>query len=103
MGRAALFVESMRSTGLRKLVAVRVHEELAARFRCCSVATDLRVDVLVVRLRLWWPWLLLLGLAHLVVWLRARRVVTRVLREVQVPMRVSHVRVGSIKKRPRRR
>ena len=102
MASMSFFAESMKSTGLRKLVAIALYEDLRQRRpRSWSVRVHLVVDQLQIRIELWWPWLLLAGVAHLVAWRWALRRARVAVRTMQVPMREIRVRVGSRKRRPR--
>lgn len=104
MGRLSeLFAESGKSQSMRRLAAVAVYDDLRLhRPPWCSVDVALTTDVLRVALVLWWPWWLLLGLAHVGTWLNARRRVLRGLRRLQIPMRIVKVRVTTRKRKPTR-
>ncbi len=93
----------MKSQGLRQLVAVAVYDDLAHhRPWWCALNVHLDVDVLIVRLRLWWPWLLV-PFSFPLLWLFARYRVGRGILKLQIPMRVVSVRVGWRLKRPKRK
>ena len=98
-----LFVDSMRSQGMRRLAAVAVYDDLLQRrVWWCELGTRLEVDTLFVSLRLWWPWLLAPFSAPLV-WLWATWRTRRALTALQIPMRLVKVRVGYRAKRPKRK
>ena len=104
MRLGALFVESMKAQGLRNLAARLLFEELKAKMpRSCAVQVDLQVDVLQVGLSLWWPWLLLLGFAHVYFEIRARLLIRAGLLKLKIPMRMVRVRVVSRRKRVNRK
>lgn len=103
MVKRSLFVESMKSQGLRKLATVSTYDSLL-RWRpwWCWLFVGLKVDVLTVQLRLWWPWLLVPFSLPIVWWLASWRV-SKGLSELQIPMRAVSVRVGVRWKRPKRK
>jgi hypothetical protein len=101
MVNRSLFVESMRFQGLRKLAASSVYESLRTRRAWfASVAVALNVDVLRVRVRLWWPWLLV-PFALPIIWLLTYRRVMIGLGDLQIPMRVVSIGVTPRLTRPK--
>ncbi len=98
-----LFIASMREQGLRRLAAVQVFEAVNA-WRASTWAVLLRLEegVLTVRVELWWPWWLALGLAPAAAWIRARALVLGVLRRLHVEMVTVSVTVGTRRRRPKR-
>lgn len=99
----SMFVESGRSASMRKLATVTIFDYLRRhRPPGCSLRVDLEGDHLRFSYRLWWPWWLALGLAHLALFVWATRSVRRGLQRQAVPMRLVTIKVGTRAKRPRK-
>ncbi len=98
-----MFAESMKSQGLRKLIAVATYDDLL-RWRpwWCGLLVELKVDVLKVQLRPWWPWLFV-PFCFPIFWLLARQRVLNGIRRLQIPVRVVTVQVWPRAKRPKRK
>lgn len=74
MNHGALFIESMKSTGMRRLAVAYVHQQLYDAFPGLDYITQLSGRAIWVAIAPRWWWWTLLQVPRLTLWLRARRV-----------------------------